>query len=76
MENIPSWLNKAVETARFLTAGIEKSRKKDYDDPFRLAMFGNAEELEAVIGDLNDNEFIQQSKETQRIFEEKINRLI
>jgi hypothetical protein len=76
MENIPSWLNKAFETARFLTAGIEKSRKKDYDDPFRLAMFGNAEELEAVIGDLNDNEFIQQSKETQRVFEEKINRLI
>lgn len=75
MENIPSWLNKAVETARFLTAGIEKSRKKDYDDPFRLAMFGNAEELEAVIGDLNDNEFIQQSKETQRIFEEKIQAL-
>jgi hypothetical protein len=72
VENIPAWLEKAVETARFLTEGIEKSRKKDYEDPFRLVMFGNAQELEAVIGDLNDNEFIQQSKVSQQIFEEKI----
>jgi hypothetical protein len=75
MENIPAWLNKAVETARFLTEGIEKSRAKDYKDPFRLVMFGNAQELEAVIGDLNDNEFIQQSKVAQEIFEEKIKAL-
>jgi hypothetical protein len=72
MDNISVWLDKAVETARFLTAGIEKSREKDYNDPFRLAMFGNAEELESVIGDLNDNEFIQQSKVAQHVFEEKI----
>ncbi|MFM1835776.1 MAG: hypothetical protein RJA04_463, partial [Bacteroidota bacterium] len=76
IENIPAWLNKAVETARFLTEGIEKSRSKDYQDPFRLAMFGNAKELEAVIGDLNDNEFIQQSKVNQQVFEEKIKSLL
>ena len=76
MANIPAWLNKAVETARFLTEGIEKSRKKDYQDPFRLAMFGNAEELEAVIGDLHDNDFIQQSKVAQQVFEEKIKTLL
>jgi hypothetical protein len=39
-------------------------------------MFGNAEELESVIGDLNDNEFIQQSKIAQEVFETKINMLI
>ncbi len=76
IENIPAWLNKAVETSRFLTEGIEKSRAKDYQDPFRLAMFGNAQELEAVIGDLDDNEFIQQSKVNQRVFEEKIKGLV
>ena len=76
IENIPAWLAKAVDTSRFLTEGIEKSRSKDYKDPFRLAMFGNANELEAVIGDLNDNEFIQQSKVAQQVFEEKINDLL
>jgi hypothetical protein len=39
-------------------------------------MFGNAQELEAVIGDLNDNEFIQQSKVNQQVFEEKIKGLL
>lgn len=76
IENIPTWLHKAVETSRFLTEGIEKSRAKDYQDPFRLAMFGNAQELEAVIGDLDDNEFIQQSKVNQQVFEEKIKSLV
>jgi hypothetical protein len=76
IENIPSWLEKAIETSRFLTEGIEKSRAKDYQDPFRLAMFGNAEELEAVIGDLYDNDFIQQSKVAQKVFEEKIKTLL
>ncbi len=76
IENIPTWLNKAVASSRFLTEGIEKSRSKDYQDPFRLAMFGNAQELEAVIGDLNDNEFIQQSKVNQQVFEEKIKGLL
>ena len=76
IENIPAWLSKAVDTSRFLTEGIEKSRAKDYQDPFRLAMFGNAKELEAVIGDLDDNEFIQQSKVNQLVFEEKIKGLL
>jgi hypothetical protein len=76
IENIPYWLEKAVETSRFLTEGIEKSRAKDYQDPFRLAMFGNAEELEVVIGDLHDNDFIQQSKLAQKVFEEKIKTLL
>jgi hypothetical protein len=39
-------------------------------------MFGNAEELEAVIGDLHDNDFIQQSKVAQQVFEEKIKTLL
>jgi hypothetical protein len=39
-------------------------------------MFGNAQELEAVIGDLDDNEFIQQSKVNQRVFEAKIQGLV
>ncbi|MDT8887174.1 DUF4954 family protein [Aquirufa sp. LEPPI-3A] len=76
IENISAWLANAVDTSRFLTEGIEKSRAKDYQDPFRLAMFGNAKELEAVIGDLDDNEFIQQSKVNQRVFEEKIQGLL
>jgi hypothetical protein len=71
-ENIPAWMDRAIATADFLTAGIERSRSKDYEDPFRLAMFGNAEELNAVIGDVKDNEFIQEAKMRAISFREKL----
>ena len=71
-ENIPAWIDRAISTAEFLTAGIERSRAKDYQDPYRLAMFGNAKELDAVIGDVKDNEFIQEAKMRFSIFKEKL----
>jgi hypothetical protein len=76
MSEIPAWLDRAIATAEFLTAGIERSRSKDYDDPFRLAMFGNAEELNAVIGNVKDNEFIQEAKAKQVVFKEKLKKLM
>ena len=71
-ENIPAWIDRAISTAEFLTAGIERSRAKDYQDPYRLAMFGNAKELDAVIGDVKDNEFIQEAKMRAISFREKL----
>jgi hypothetical protein len=63
-------------TADFLTEGIERSRSKDYEDPFRLAMFGNSEELDAVIGEVKDNEFIQEAKVRAVTFREKLAKLV
>lgn len=71
-ENIPEWIDRATTTSEFLTAGIERSRAKDYQDPYRLAMFGNAQELDAVIGDVKDNEFIQEAKMHAISFREKL----
>jgi hypothetical protein len=74
-ENIPAWIDRAIATSDFLTAGIERSRSKDYEDPFRLAMFGNAKELDAVIGEVKDNEFIQEAKVRAVVFREKLESL-
>jgi hypothetical protein len=74
-ENIPAWIDRAIVTSDFLTAGIERSRSKDYEDPFRLAMFSNAKELDAVIGEVKDNEFIQDAKVRAVVFREKLERL-
>jgi hypothetical protein len=71
-ENIPAWIDRAISTSEFLTAGIEKSRSKDYQDPYRLAMFDNAKEMDAVIGDVKDNEFIQEAKMRAVAFREKL----
>lgn len=43
------------------------SREKDYVDSFRKITFRNDEEMEAVLGNIDDNEFLVEMKEkTQR----------
>ncbi len=73
---IKVWLQKAIETSEFLTLGIEKSRSKDFQDPFRLAMFGSEKEMEKVIGDWKDNDFIKSAHENHVQFARKIAELI
>jgi hypothetical protein len=73
---LQKWLKKAMDMSEFLTAGIENSRAKDFKDPFRLAMFGNEEEMEKVIGSINENEFISDAKEKSKAFHAKIKELM
>lgn len=39
---------------------VYRTRKKDYDNPFRQATYRNAEEMTAAIGTLEDNSFVRQ----------------
>lgn len=59
---IQNWMQKAISFSAFLTKGIADSRKKDFEDPFRLAMFGSEKEMLEVIGDWKKNEFILQAE--------------
>lgn len=65
---IEAWKKKALAVSLFITNGIQQSRAKDYDDPFRISMFGSEAEMNAVIGDWNDNEFIQEAKKAHEEF--------
>jgi NDP-sugar pyrophosphorylase family protein len=51
-------LEESVETARELLRRAYDSRRKDYENPYRLATFRNPEEMEAVWGRLEDNSFL------------------
>ena len=37
-----------------------RTRKKDYENPFRQATYRNAEEMTAAIGTLEENSFVRQ----------------
>lgn len=63
-----SWMQKAVQVSQMLTDGISNSRKKDFQDPFRLAMFGNEKEMLKVIGDWRTNDFIEQAEQKHAAF--------
>jgi hypothetical protein len=41
---------------------VYRSRKKDFEDPFRKMVYRNEEEMDAVLGKPEDNSFIKQSR--------------
>ena len=53
-------LNQAIDTKEWMCKGIFDSRAKDYSNPFRKMIYDTNEEMNKVIGRLEDNSFIQQ----------------
>lgn len=51
-------LNAAVTTKTWISKGIYESRAKDYNNPFRSMVYDTTEEMDEVIGKLEDNSFI------------------
>jgi hypothetical protein len=66
-----SWekaLDEAARIQNFICEQVYLSRKKDYDNPFRQATFANTEEMTAVIGTIEDNSFIKQTRKDTEAF--------
>ena len=53
-------LQEAVETKSWMCKEIYESRAKDYSNPFRKMVYDTTEEMNKVVGSLEDNSFIQQ----------------
>ena len=53
-------LQQALATKAWMCKGIFDSRAKDYSNPFRKMVYDTNEEMNNVIGRLEDNSFIQQ----------------
>ncbi len=52
-------LDETVATKTWMTEGILKSREKDYTNSYRKMIYENNEEMNKVLGNLEDNRFIQ-----------------
>lgn len=53
-------LQQFLDTRTWMCKGIHDSRAKDYTNPFRKMVYETNEEMNKVIGRLEDNSFIQQ----------------
>ncbi|MBK9484739.1 MAG: DUF4954 family protein [Chitinophagaceae bacterium] len=53
-------LQQALDTKEWMCKGIFDSRAKDYNNPFRKMVYETNEEMNKVIGRLEDNSFIHQ----------------
>ena len=50
----------------YIEVQVYLTKQKDYDNPFRMITYDTTAEREEVLGKVNDNPFIQKSKETTR----------
>ncbi|TAF52742.1 MAG: DUF4954 family protein [Sphingobacteriia bacterium] len=61
--------NQAISTREWMVRNIQESREKDYTNPFRKMVYENSAELNAVVGKLSDNPFLQE--QFQQLAEQK-----
>jgi hypothetical protein len=69
-------LLQSLHIQTFLTEGIYHSRAKDYQNPFRRMTYENEAEMDAVIGKLDNNSFIQQTLAELKAYKKKVSVLI
>ncbi|HKJ85353.1 MAG TPA: DUF4954 family protein [Spirochaetia bacterium] len=71
-ETWPALLDRAVEIRRFIADEVYRTRKKDFDNPFRQATFRSPEEMNATVGAIEDNDFVQRVREDTERFTVKV----
>jgi len=69
-------LRQSVATREQLTIEIYESRAKDYGNPFRKMVYASPEEMNAVVGRLQDNGFIRQEKEALRKYRTAVEEIV
>jgi NDP-sugar pyrophosphorylase family protein len=62
-EQFKQLIASAIITKEWMTDNIYQSRAKDYINPFRKMSYNNQEEMDAVVGKLEDNSFIKKQRQ-------------
>jgi hypothetical protein len=63
-----NWLDTYLEIKTDITVRIQNTRAKDYSNPFRKMVYESEAEMNAVVGALNDNGFINdQNKALEKL---------
>lgn len=68
-------LQKAIETKSWICKNIYESRAKDYTNPFRKMVYDNQQEMDAVLGKIEDNQFIQEQYAELDAFKKEITKI-
>jgi hypothetical protein len=69
-------LQQSVATKEWMTKGIYNSRAKDYTNPFRQMVYSSLEEMNVVVGSLQDNGFIRQEKAALKTYKKETEAVI
>lgn len=69
-------IEEALETRRWIFAEIDGSRSKDYQNPFKQMVYDSYEEMEEVVGRLEDNDFINKERKGLFDFEQSVKKIL
>jgi hypothetical protein len=71
-DNLLTFLNISSAVKEWMAKGIYEARAKDYQNKFRKLVYDTNEEMNKVIGKLEDNSFIKQTQVELNKYKEKI----
>ncbi len=69
-------LQDSITTKEWMCKGIYDSREKDYTNPFRKMVYDTQEEMNKVLGRLEDNSFIQQQLKDLDVYKKEVKELL
>jgi len=69
-------MRQAIATRDWMTKEIYTTREKDYSNPFRKMVYESTEEMDAVIGRLEDNSFIKQENEAAKKYRKETEKVL
>ncbi|NLR79942.1 DUF4954 family protein [Chitinophaga eiseniae] len=73
---LAEWMNETSRTMEWITIQIKRSREKDYKNPFRRLAYESENEMNAVVGSLENNSFINQTITDLESYKEKVHQII
>lgn len=76
LEKVRQILQTVQEVAETLSNNAFKSREKDYTNPFRKMTYENDQEMEAVLGKIEDNTFLIEQREEVNQLKDQIQNLL
>ncbi|HZE84438.1 MAG TPA: DUF4954 domain-containing protein, partial [Puia sp.] len=75
-EIVRNLFQQSIATKEWMTRGIYDSRAKDYTNPFRKMVYSSDEEMNTVVGPLQDNSFIRQERSALKQFRKEAEAVI
>ncbi|MFW5643269.1 MAG: hypothetical protein ACOCYQ_04520, partial [Alkalispirochaeta sp.] len=71
-DDLKGFLSGAITIQEMIRDRVYQSRRKDYENPFRVATYMSTDEMEAAIGTIDDNSFVTRVAEETEIYRRRI----
>ena len=69
-------LHQAVEIQEYIRDQVYLTRKKDFDNPFLRAIYRNQDEMNAILGTAEDNDFVRDLRQKTEQFKQNVSDIL